>query len=152
MTQEDTLLLIENGKEVTLLFTAATDYNPQTLGFDRSVDPEKECLDILTRAERKSYRQLYTDHVRDHSALFNRVSLQLPALPQAWDHGEVRGLKARGDFRVDIKWKEHKPEQVTVHAGKKIPVEILYGDKKYYLTPEKGMTYTFNGNLKPIKK
>ncbi len=76
----------------------------------------------------------------------------LPALPQAWDHGEVRGLKARGDFLVDIKWKDHKPVQVTVHAGKKVPVEILYGTEKYSLTPEKGMTYTFDGNLKPIKR
>jgi alpha-L-fucosidase 2 len=30
----------------------------------------------------------------------------LPALPAEWSEGEVRGLKARGNFTADIKWSE----------------------------------------------
>ena len=43
----------------------------------------------------------------------NAVHL-LPALPDAWSQGEVKGLKARGAFTVDISWTDGQLQQATI--------------------------------------
>ena len=42
----------------------------------------------------------------------------LPALPTKWEQGEVRGLKARGDFEVDMAWRNNTLQQAKIKAGK----------------------------------
>ncbi|MGN7359713.1 glycoside hydrolase family 95 protein [Paenibacillus sp. SAF-054] len=39
----------------------------------------------------------------------------LPALPPQWRTGEVRGLRARGGYTVDISWHEGALSKVTIH-------------------------------------
>jgi alpha-L-fucosidase 2 len=41
----------------------------------------------------------------------------LPALPGAWPRGEVRGLRARGDLTVDVRWSAGAAEEIVVAAG-----------------------------------
>jgi alpha-L-fucosidase 2 len=45
----------------------------------------------------------------------------LPALPEAWNSGSVRGLKARGGFQVDVDWRQGRIVSATVVAGRDGP-------------------------------
>ena len=46
----------------------------------------------------------------------------LPALPKEWENGEVKGLKARGGYTVDIQWEDGKLKsyKITDINGKEI--------------------------------
>ena len=42
----------------------------------------------------------------------------LPALPTKWKQGNVTGLKARGDFQIDITWKSNSIKEAKIVANK----------------------------------
>ena len=66
----------------------------------------------------------------------------LPALPDAWKSGEVKGLKARGNITVDMKWEEGKLVSVTLTAGSNQKQAVKYGSitKELSLGKDKPMT------------
>lgn len=72
----------------------------------------------------------------------------LPALPNAWPDGSVKGLRARGGFEVDITWKNRKLHQATLRATVAGSCKIRCGENVVTLKTEARKSYRFTGGLK----
>lgn len=79
----------------------------------------------------------------------------LPALPDAWAKGSVTGLRARGNFHVDIHWEGGKLQKAVIRSGSGEPCEVRYADKTLRFSTKAGKTYVValdtNGNIKLMK-
>jgi alpha-L-fucosidase 2 len=51
----------------------------------------------------------------------------LPALPAAWNKGEVRGLRARGGFEVGLRWSDGRLREATILSTLGGPCRIRAG-------------------------
>ena len=62
----------------------------------------------------------------------NEVIEILPALPRAWKNGSVTGLKAVGNFTVDVAWKNLLPSEVKIvsHLGLPLRVKVSGNTQK----------------------
>ena len=76
----------------------------------------------------------------------NGVIRLLPALPEAWSEGSVKGLKARGGFECDIWWKEGKLTKAVIRSKKGGEVDVKYGTEEFSIDIEPGGKYTYTGS------
>ncbi len=75
----------------------------------------------------------------------------LPALPKAWLSGYVRGLKARGDFTVNIRWENGELKRASVTAHKDGPCKIRYQHNVVRFPAEAGLTYHVDKSMNLYK-
>lgn len=61
----------------------------------------------------------------------------LPALPDAWADGSVRGIRARGNITVDIEWKNRcvTDYSLTTTSPNPVPVKLIVNGKAEQVTP-----------------
>jgi alpha-L-fucosidase 2 len=78
----------------------------------------------------------------------NDVIQLLPALPQAWPTGSVKGLRARGGFEVNMAWQNGKLTSATIHSLNGSPCRLRYGELTRELTIKKGAVMTVDTDLK----
>jgi alpha-L-fucosidase 2 len=69
----------------------------------------------------------------------------LPALPAAWPDGSIKGLRARGGFQVDLRWKKGKLISTTIQnvagTGK---IKVRYGSQVVDLNLSRSQVKTLN--------
>jgi alpha-L-fucosidase 2 len=98
---------VENADTLTIVMTAATDYDLATMDFDRNRSPASICQHLLKQALSKDYAVLRDAHIREHAAMFNRVSLEL---------GEESTSKLPVDERLKrVQEGQHDPQLVELY-------------------------------------
>lgn len=71
----------------------------------------------------------------------------LPALPRALADGDVKGIKARGGFELDMSWRNGLLQSLTIRSTAGQLLVLKYRDKEIKLRTLKGGMYKFNGLL-----
>lgn len=71
----------------------------------------------------------------------------LPALPQQWGTGAVKGLRARGGFTVDLSWKNGAVEEVRITATANGPCRLVgLGIGEHSFNAVSGQSYIFRAD------
>lgn len=67
----------------------------------------------------------------------------LPALPDNWQSGSIKGVRARGGFTIDMEWKEGRITRlsVTSHSGGTCRIREATSPHEEVIETEKGKTY-----------
>lgn len=75
----------------------------------------------------------------------------LPALPDAWEEGNIKGLCAKGGFDVDITWKDGKLTEAVITSKSGERCNLRYGNETRSFGTKRGKSYKIvlkNGKLK----
>lgn len=67
----------------------------------------------------------------------------LPVLPESWVSGEIKGIRAKGGFAVNISWENHKLKNAKVISLSGNILSLSYQGNNLIMNTEKDKTYIF---------
>ena len=76
----------------------------------------------------------------------------LPALPKAWEQGEVKGLRLVGNAGIALAWKDGRLLQCRVTADQAYKGEIVYGSVRRTVKLKAGETIVLDERLQEIEE
>ena len=76
----------------------------------------------------------------------------LPALPKAWEQGEVKGLRLVGNAGIALAWKDGRLLQCRVTADQAYEGEIVYGSVRRTVKLKAGETIVLDERLQEIEE
>jgi len=99
----------------------------------RSIDPQADTIAAAAyvpyREDPERPNQFVAVVPPDSLAAAPYILDLLPALPSAWPKGSVKGLRARGGFKVDMEWKDGQLTEATIRANRDGAFRIYAQDK-----------------------
>jgi alpha-L-fucosidase 2 len=91
---------------------------------------------------------LVQSHRRDSQGRY--VIDLLPALPEAWPNGSIKGLRARGGFGVDVAWKNGKLADASITSLQDGPCTVRCGARTVQIDTTKGKAIRLDAQLKSL--
>jgi alpha-L-fucosidase 2 len=66
----------------------------------------------------------------------------LPALPESWKSGSIKGIKARGGFTVGLAWEDGILRTATIVPSNNRTVDVIYKGRRWMTSLNKPLTIT----------
>lgn len=71
----------------------------------------------------------------------------LPALPQQWPNGSLKGIRVRGGGKVDITWKDGRLAEFKLHADRTLKYRVDYKNESVEIVSQSGKEAVLDGEL-----
>ncbi len=75
----------------------------------------------------------------------NEVTL-LPALPEQWPDGEIKGVWTRSGATVDLTWVNSEPKSAVIHANRDIEIQLKFKDQAWNISIPEGQLINWKMN------
>lgn len=72
----------------------------------------------------------------------------LPSVPASWEDGQVKGIRARGGFELDLEWEAGRLKKLRILSLQGKPITVRYDQKEMRIETREGESQILDGDLK----